>query len=235
MSVSKKIALIGDYNASVTAHIAIPKALDIATKNNSQNLESTWIETINLTNNINHLLSQYSGIWCMSGSPYKNTQGVLSTIQYARKSKILFLGTCGGYQHAILEYARNVLGFAEADNAEINPNTSMALIAPLSCSLIEQDGNIFLTPNSQIAKIYNTLEIKEKYRCSYGLNVKYSSIFKESDLLITGVDKERDPRTFELKNHPFFIGTGYQPERSALLGNRHPLITAFVETILAKL
>jgi CTP synthase (UTP-ammonia lyase) len=233
MSVTEKIALIGDYNSSVTAHIAIPKALDIATKNNIHNLESTWIETTNLTNNINHLLAQYSGIWCVPGSPYKNTKGVLSAIQFARESKIPFLGTCGGYQHAILEYARHVLGFAEADNAETNPNTSMVLIAPLSCSLLEQSGNIFLTLNSQIAELYDSLEIEEKYNCSYGLNVKYISIFEGSDLLISGVDQEGDPKTIELKNHPFFIGTGYQPERSALLGNGHPLITAFVEAILA--
>jgi CTP synthase (UTP-ammonia lyase) len=228
-----KVALIGDFNPSVTAHIAIPKAIAIASKENNQNVEGVWVETKNLSGNIDHLLAEYSGIWCVPGSPYKNVDGALSAIQYARERKIPFLGTCGGYQHAILEYARH-LGFAEADSVEVNPDASIPLIAPLSCALIEANGNILFSSESQVGQLYGTKKAVEKYRCSYGLNVKYVSIFAESDLLIAGVDSQGDPQVIELKNHPFFIGTGYQPERSALLDQRHPLITAFVKAIVAQ-
>ena len=229
-----KIALIGDYNSSVTAHIAIPKAIEIASRENDRNVEGIWVETENLSGNIPHLLAKYSGIWCVPGSPYQNIDGVLSAIQYARERKIPFLGTCGGYQHAILEYARQVLEFTQADNVEVNAEASMPLIAPLSCALLEADGIVLFSSASQVGQIYNAKQAVEKYHCSYGLNVEYLSIFEESDLLIAGVDPQGEPRVIELKNHPFFIGTGYQPERSALLNERHPLITAFVEAVVVE-
>lgn len=231
MSSATKVALIGDYNPSVTAHIAIPKAIAIASQDRL--VEGVWVETESLSGNIPHLLAEYSGIWCVPGSPYKNTDGTLSAIQYARENKIPFLGTCGGYQHAILEYARQVLEFTQADNIEVNPDASMPLIAPLSCALLEADGVILFSPESQIEQIYGAKKVVEKYQCSYGLNVEYVSIFAQSDLFISGVDPQREPKAIELKNHPFFIGTAYQPERSALLDETHPLITAFIEAIVA--
>ena len=229
-----KIALIGDYNPSVTAHVAIPKAIAIANKDNEQKVEGVWVNTANLVGNIPQFLAEYAGIWCVPGSPYQNVEGVLSAIQYAREKKIPFLGTCGGYQHAILEYTRQVLEFTQADNVEVNPEASMPLIAPLSCALLETDGVVLFSPASQVEQIYNTKQAVEKYHCSYGLNVEYLSIFEESDLLIAGVDSQGEPKVIELKNHPFFIGTGYQPERSALLDRRHPLISAFVEAVVVE-
>ena len=229
-----KIALIGDQDPSVTAHVAIPKAIKIASQERDRNVEGVWVETENLSGNIPHLLAEYSGIWCVPGSPYQNVDGVLSAIQYARERKIPFLGTCGGYQHAILEYARQVLEFTQADNVEVNPDAFMPLIAPLSCALLEADGVVLFSSASQVGQIYNAKQAVEKYHCSYGLNVEYLSIFEESDLLIAGVDPQGEPRVIELKNHPFFIGTGYQPERSALLNERHPLITAFVEAVVVE-
>ena len=234
MPLTTKIALIGDYNPSVTAHLAIPKAIEIASQENDRSAEGVWVETENLSGNIPHLLAEYSGIWCVPASPYKNVDGTLSAIQFARESKTPFLGTCGGYQHAILEYARRVLGFAEADNVEVNPDTAMPLIAPLSCTLVEASGDILFSPESQVGQLYGAEQVVEKYHCSYGFNVEYVSMFEDSDLVIAGVDLQGDPRAIELKNHPFFIGTAYQPERSALLNERHPLITAFVEATVAE-
>ena len=234
MPLTTKIALIGDYNPSVTAHLAIPKAIEIASQENDRSAEGVWVETENLSGNVAHVLAEYSGVWCVPGSPYRNVDGTLLAIQFARESKIPFLGTCGGYQHAILEYARRVLGFAEADNVEVNPDTAMPLIAPLSCTLVEASGDILFSPESQVGQLYGTNQTEEKYHCSYGLNVEYVSIFEDSDLVIAGADLKGDPRVIELKNHPFFIGTAYQPERSALLNERHPLITAFVEAIVAE-
>ena len=154
--------------------------------------------------------------------------GALAAIRFAREARKPFLGTCGGYQHAVLEYARTVLGYTEADNSEVNPDAEMPLIAPLICALVEQSGKIEFVGGSHIAKIHNALRVVEKYRCSYGISPRYVSLFDESGLDISGFDAAGEPRVIEIKSHPFFIGTAYQPERSALSGDTHPLIEAFV-------
>ena len=109
----------------------------------------------------------------------------------------------------------------------------MPLIAPLACTLVEVSGDILFAPESQIGQLYGAEQVVEKYHCSYGFNVEYVSMFEDSDLVIAGVDLQGDPRVIELRNHPFFIGTAYQPERSALLNETHPPITAFVEAMVA--
>jgi len=161
-------------------------------------------------------------------SPYQSFDGALAAIRRARENRIAFLGTCGGYQHAILEYARNVLGLADAANAEIDPNASLPLIAPLSCALIDQDGGIDLLENSLIRDVCGTAHLTETYRCSFGFNPEYAHLLDGRDLRIVAWDQDRDPRAVELRGHPFFIGTAFQPERAALRGEDHPLINAFV-------
>jgi CTP synthase (UTP-ammonia lyase) len=159
--------------------------------------------------------------------------GALEAIGHARKTGLPFFGSCCGYQHAVLEFARSVLGFTQADNAEVNPDTKMPLVSPVVCALVEDTGNIELIPESQVAKLYTQLIVQEKYHCSYGINREYVSLFDQSDLQLTGFDQDGDPRVFELAHHPFFIGTAFQPERSALEGKNHPLITAFLTAAAA--
>ncbi len=224
-----KIALVGDYQEEVIAHQAIPKALKLAADQIKQPIDVEWLDTelISSTN-----LSVFSGIWCVPASPYNNMDNAISAIQFAREHALPFLGTCAGYQHAVIEYARNVLGFQHADNAEVSPDASMPLISGLSCKLVEVSDSISLTEHSQAAKLYQTTVIEEDYHCSFGVNVKYLNIFDHSDLHFTGFDNQNDPRVFELQYHPFFIGTAFQPERSALREDNHPLITAFVNASL---
>jgi len=225
--------LIGDYNAKVIAHQAIPQALRIAASANQLNVEFQWLSTVSLGEDVSKKLSSCQGVWCVPASPYKNMDGALAAIQYAREHFIPFLGTCGGYQHAILEFARNVLNLTQADHAEVNPDTDFPLISQLVCSMIGENGKIFLLENSKIQAVYNQLEISEQYNCSYGFNRNYLDLFAGCDLMISGFDVEGDPRCIELTNHPFFIGTAYQPERSALDGNNHPLVNQFILSTLS--
>jgi len=155
-------------------------------------------------------------------------EGALHAIRYARENRVPFLGTCGGFQHAAIEYARNVLGIGEADHAESNPDASVKIIAPLSCSLVGAKGRIFFKSNSRIQTMYNDLSATEGYHCNYGLNPEYRSILDDGKLMTTAVDDQGDVRAVELADHPFFIATLYQPELSALDGRAHPLIKAFV-------
>jgi CTP synthase (UTP-ammonia lyase) len=224
------VALIGDYNETVTAHIAIPKALGLAAKFLNVELEPHWLATETITNT--KMLESFNAIWCVPASPYKNTNGAFTAIQYARENGIPFLGTCGGYQHALLEYAHNVLNYKDADHAETNPDAAMALVAPLSCALVETADSVMLKAGSRLAEIYKSGEVTEMYRCRYGLNPKYVSLFENSGLVISAVDATNEPRAMELTNHPFFIGVGFQPERSGLKDQTHPLITAFLVAAL---
>jgi len=139
-----------------------------------------------------------------------------------------FLGTCGGYQHALLEYARNVLGMLEAQHAEERPEAALALIGRLSCDLVEVTGHIRLTPGSRMAEICGAAELEEGYHCRFGLDPRYRSRFDGGPLRIVAEDPAGDARGFELDAHPFYFGTAFQPERAALADRDHPLILAFV-------
>lgn len=225
---TKSIALIGDYNERVIAHQAIPKALDLAATALGVDCEYEWVDSDVVPR---FSLNEFDGIWCVPASPYKDMQGALDAIRYARESDKPFLGTCGGYQHAALEYARNVLGHTLAGNAEVDSNTSMPLINALVCKLVEKSDRIQFLDGSRVASIYAAAEAEEDYHCSFGVNREYLPLFDGSDMQFTGFDQEGDPRVLEHKQHRFFIGTAYQPERAALRGENHVLVSAFVQAI----
>jgi CTP synthase (UTP-ammonia lyase) len=224
------IALVGDYSPTVTAHVAIPKALELSSTYLNVDLEYHWLATETIADTA--MLEFYDALWCVPASPYKSMEGALKAIQFAREKPIPFLGTCGGYQHALLEFAHNVLGYKEADHAETNPEATMPLVAPLSCALVETSASVTLKEGSKLARIYGENKVTEMYRCRYGLNPEYVSLFENSGLVISAVDENNEPRAIESTNHPFFMGVGFQPERSGLKGETHPLITAFVRAAL---
>jgi len=224
-----KIALVGDRNDEVIAHRAIPLALECNARQLNIDCAFEWIATdvVIRTN-----LAQFDAIWCVPASPYTDRDGALKAIQYARENKIAFLGTCGGYQHSVLEFARNMLGYNQADNTEENPQAEMPLIAGLQCKLVEKSAVINLQQGSRVYALYQQDSINEEYHCSYGVNPDYLSIFRDTDMCFTGFDADGEPRVLEVANHPFFIGTAFQPERSALQGKSHPLVTEFLRTAM---
>ncbi len=179
-----------------------------------------------------HVLDSYDGIWCVPGSPYANMDGALHAITFARQQLIPFLGTCGGSQHALIEYARNMLGLAEADHAESNPTSELPLIAPLSCPLVEVSDRIKLIPGTRLAQLYGTDEIRELYHCSFGPSLRYQHLFDDGKMRIAGLDDDGQARAFELTTHPFFMLTLFQPERAASTNVVHPLIRAFVQAMV---
>jgi CTP synthase (UTP-ammonia lyase) len=225
------IALIGDHDDSVTAHQAIPLAIGLAADALQIDTTIEWVPTELVSA---QKLSQFHAIWCVPASPYKNIDGALTAIQFARRNDIPFLGTCGGYQHAILEFARHVLGFEKADfekgdGVEQNSETEMPLISALSSKLIEETGSITLETDSQVSAFYQSDKIDEDYHCSFGVNPDYLFIFDGTDLCFTGHDEFSAPKILELPDHRFFIGTAFQPERSALKQQIHPLIFGFLQ------
>ncbi len=227
------IGLIGDFNPDVLAHIAIPRTLALAARKVECGVETAWLPTPLLEKVPEERLIAFDGLWIVPASPYASMEGALLAIRFARERGVPFLGTCGGFQHALIEYARNVLNLVEADHAEVNPEAALPVIAPLTCSLIEASDDIILQPGSRIAAIYGKGEISEKYHCSFGLNPRYTTVFNESGLRITGFDKSGEARVFDLNGHPFYMGTLFQPERSAFNDVAHPLIVAYMQAVLA--
>ncbi|WP_054941165.1 CTP synthase C-terminal region-related (seleno)protein [Paenibacillus ihuae] len=224
-----RIGLIGDYDAQVTAHVAIPQAIRLAAEDLGSPVSFDWIPTPSLEQDVEVTLSNYQGLWTVPASPYHSMQGALNGIRFAREHQVPFIGTCGGFQHMIIEFARNVLGLSEADHAEENPAASLVLVAPLTCSVSEQIHTFKLTPGSKVRNIYGTDEIVEQYGiCNYGLNPKYAPLLEQAGLRMAGVDFAGEVRIMELDKHPFFVGTLFQPERSALKQLVHPLIRTFL-------
>jgi CTP synthase (UTP-ammonia lyase) len=226
------VALIGDFSAHAVAHRAIPRALATAAARARTPCEHQWIHTSLLPDDPSTALDAFDGVWCVPGSPYANERGVLAAIRFARVTARPFLGTCGGFQHALLEYARAVWEVAAPAHAETDPGAPRPVIAPLACSMVEQGGEVYFAPGSRLRSIYGAGSAFEEYHCSYGLNPAYAARLASGPLRIAARDASGDVRAVELEGHPFFIGTLYQPERSALRGEAHPLITAFLEAVL---
>ncbi|WLH34351.1 CTP synthase [Pseudomonas sp. FP2196] len=221
------IALIGDYDPQVTAHQAIPVALGMIAEQAGRDVQYQWLPTDQILADTS--LDHFDGFWCVPASPYKSETGALRAIRFAREQQRPFLGTCGGFQHAVLEFSRNVLGWADAEHGETSPESERAVLTPLTCSLVEAVDSIHLVPGSLIAKAYETSEIREGYRCRYGVSPQFETELLKSQLQAVGHDSEGDLRAIELKDHRFFVATLFQPERAALKGQMPPLVRAFVE------
>jgi CTP synthase (UTP-ammonia lyase) len=221
-----RIALIGDYDSSVTAHRAIPEALKLAADEDRTTVESLWLHTSTL-HAPEFQLAGFAGIWCVPASPYANMQGALDCIRYARECAIPFLGTCGGFQHALIEYARNACGLRQAAHAETDPDAADAVIAPLACALVDQAGEIILREGSRLRHAYGCERIQEEYRCSFGVNPKYAQLLFRDPLRATAHDTLGEVRGMELSGDAFFVCTLFQPERRALRGEVPPVVRAF--------
>jgi CTP synthase len=220
-----RIALVGDYNPAVIAHQAIPLALDNAAEYVDVTVDYDWLPTPEVTSPED--LVGYDAIWCVPASPYQNEDGAFLAIRFARENQTPFLGTCGGFQHAIIEYARNVMGWKDAAHAETN-NDGRLVIAPLSCALVEKSDNIVLKPGSFIADAYGRERIEEGYHCNYGIAADFADQLSQSQLQATGWDQQGDIRAVELSGHPFFVATLFQHERNALKDKAAPLVEALL-------
>lgn len=146
----------------------------------------------------------------------------------ARETGRPFLGTCAGFQHAILEYARAVLGWADAEHGETAPDAARPVITPLACALVEATDVVRFVPGSRLAMVYGALESREGYRCRYGLNPALARELTAGPLRATATDATGEVRAVELDGHPFFVATLFQPERAALAGTVPPLAVSLL-------
>jgi CTP synthase (UTP-ammonia lyase) len=227
---SLQIGLIGDRNDDVVAHRAIPLALGMAAEACGVEIEPIWVPTDEVGNGA--ALAEFDGLWCVPASPYRSMEGALTAIRVARERHVPFLGTCGGFQHAMIEYARNVLGWADAEHAETSPEASRQVIVPLLCSLVDVTAAVNLVKGSRLAQAYGASSTVEGYHCNYGLSSDFRAALADGPLRIDAVDDAGDVRGVELDDHPFFVATLFQHERAALQGRLPPAVRAFAQAMI---
>ena len=224
----KSIALLGEFTPTFKPHIATNAAIEHSRNMLGISVDGVWVSTQDIDPS---LFSRFSGIWVAPGSPYKNMDKTLWAIQYARENNIPCFGTCGGFQHIILEYARNVLGFKDAQHAEYDPYSSDLFISALTCSLAGREMNLNFVEGSQVAEIYGENSAIEEYYCNFGVNPEKIELLKSGSLQITGSDVEGEIRVIELPNHPFFLATLFVPQARSTSNRPHPLVSAFLTAV----
>jgi CTP synthase (UTP-ammonia lyase) len=226
-----RVALVGDRSANVRAHARIPGLIDALLTRDSIPLDPYWIATTDVAD---RELGGFDAIWVMPGSPYKSPAGAIAAVRTARENGIPFLGTCGGFQHALMEYAHNACGLKDVENAEVTPDAPEHLIVPLECSLKGHEEAVMIVPGTLAAQISGPGRRTERYHCAFGLNEKYLEALTSGGLVFSGFDDQGHVRVMELPGHPFFMATLFQPELHGDGAQPHPIIRAFATAAVEK-
>ncbi|WP_168120160.1 CTP synthase [Paenibacillus sp. HB172176] len=225
-----KIGIIGEFKADSPNHIATNDAIKHSGRRLNATLETEWISTLRIEEEFERITLECTGYLIAPGSPYLSMEAALKIIGYAREHKVPLLGTCGGYQHIVIEFARNVLGIADAEHAEYDPYASNLIVSRLSCSLAGQRLDIkLIAPHSAVYRAIGEAAITENYYCNFGLTPGYQKLLEERGLRTVGVDHTGESRIIELSKHPFFIGTLFVPQARSNSEHPHPIITSFVQ------
>jgi len=219
-----RIAVVGDRSANVRAHTRIPVLIEALLRRESIALDPYWVST---SDAVTCDLTGFDGIWLAPGSPYASFEGALAAAHTARESRIPYLGTCGGFQHALIEYARAECGLAGAQHAEVAPDADVLLFVPLECSLVGHEEAVMVVPGTLAARIAGPGRRTERYHCAYGLNQEYLELLTSAGIRFSGFDDSGNVRIAEIPGHPFFLGTLFQPELQGDGTQPHPVIRAF--------
>ena len=235
-----EIALVGKYVSLQDSYKSIVEALIHAGATLETKVNIRWIYSGDLTyENISDYLKGVDGVIIAPGFGDRAIEGKIIACQYARVNKIPVLGICLGMQIAVIEFARNVLGYKDADSVEFNLHTS----APVIC-LMEEQKNVTnkggtmrlgawackLKKGSIAEKIYNAQNIEERHRHRYELNNEYISEFENNGLEAIGTNPDTGlVEVIQVKDHPFFIGVQYHPEYKSTVASPHPLFLALVK------
>ena len=240
MSDPVRIGIFGDFNTDFRSHHAINDSLQHAAEKVGIELESSWIPTPSLLEpDAEKKLEAFDGFWGASGSPYKSFDGMLKGIECARRRDWPYLGTCSGFQYALIECARNVLGIKDATTAEEDPSSPNAIIYPVACAVPKHKAGapklsgvvpeIRLRPGSYLAGYYGKEVIAEEYFCNYEVNPEFEWTAMEAGFPVVARGANGECRAIESPAHRFFIATLFQPQLSSSKKRPHPLVLAFVQ------
>ncbi|BAJ27152.1 MULTISPECIES: CTP synthase [Kitasatospora] len=226
-----RVALVGDRSPHVPAHRGGPRMLAALADADGPAVEPYWIGTDEVDPDE---LAGFDGIWLVPGSPYRSEAGAVAAARTARERGVPFLGTCGGFQHAVLEFARHACGIGGAAHAEQQPEAEELLIVPLTCSLYRQEGGIRLLPGSTAARLLGTERVTARYNCGYTLAQEYLEVLRAHGMRFTGHDLDGELRVAELPSHPFWLASLFQPELTPEHEGPHPFVRAFAEAATAR-
>lgn len=221
-----RVALVGERSPTVRAHGRIPDLLRSAAVGPGEPVEPYWVATDTIAGPAD--LEGFDGIWLTPGSPYASLEGALAAVRAARVDRVPFLGTCGGFQHLLLEVARDVCDVGHAAHAEVDPDAPDPVIAPLACHLWGEEALVDVQPGTRAAEAMGVGPATERFFCSYGLNRRYLELLAANGVVFSAHDAAGDPRIAELRGHPWMVGALFQPELSSEATMVHPLIRAFV-------
>lgn len=219
---------MGDRSPHVLAHDRIPVALRHALPGppgTSGTVDPYWIASGDVRDVPG--LASFDGIWLVPGSPYADQAGALHAVEVARTAGVPFLGTCGGFQHAVLEFARTVCGL-HVDHGEqhLDPEADLVIV-PLTCSLVGEEATVDVRPGTRAAAVLGAGPRTERFFCAYGLDDRHRPRLEEAGLVFPAADPDGAVRMLELPGHPFFLASLFQPELSSDATWVHPLIRAF--------
>ena len=238
-----KIGLVGKYVELQDAYKSIKEALDHGGAENETKVEIRWVHSEKLTpKNVAKHLGGLSGILVAPGFGHRGIDGKIEAVRYARENKVPFLGICLGMQCAVIEFARNVLGLAEANSTEMDPETKWPVISMMEeqKAKVDMGGTMRLgsypcklTEGSHTAKAYGKTSIKERHRHRYEFNNAYLDKFAKAGMIATGMNPQTKlVEVVELKDHPWFVGVQYHPEYKSTVARPHPLFIRFVKVAL---
>lgn len=237
------VGLIGKYVELKDSYKSISEAFIHAGVANNCKVNVKWIHSEKITsNNINEEMKGLDGILVAPGFGSRGISGKIETVRYARENKIPFLGICLGMQCAVIEFARNVLGKAEAHTTEISENCKYPVI-----DIMAEQKNISnlggtmrlgaykcqLAPGSNVFAAYNSDKISERHRHRYEFNNDYLEEFEANGMKATGKNPESGlVEVIEIEDHPWFVGAQFHPEYKSTVATPHPLFVAFIDATI---
>ncbi|MFN4084001.1 MAG: CTP synthase [Bacteroidia bacterium] len=239
-----QIGLVGKYIELPDAYKSIIESFIHAGAQNECRVRLNYIHSELIANdNIEQKFGNLDGILVAPGFGERGIEGKIAAIKYARENKMPFLGICLGMQMAVIEFARNVIGWKDAHSTEMNPKTKHPVIdmMPEQKKITAKGGTMRLgsyvcevQKGTLAYKIYEKTKVSERHRHRYEFNSKFTGDFEKNGLIISGINPETKlAEIVELKNHPFFIGVQFHPEYKSTVLNPHPLFVKFVKAALA--
>ena len=237
------IGLVGKYVELHDAYKSIVESFIHAGASNECKVNIEWIHSESLTEeNVYEKLENLDGVLVAPGFGERGIDGKIAAIQYVRENNIPFFGICLGMQMAVIEYARNVIGWEGAHSVEMDNSTDHPVIHLMEDQkdVSNKGGTMRLgsypcriKKDSLANRIYGKTNIRERHRHRYEFNNKYLKDFEEKGLLATGINPDNNlVEMVELPGHPFYIGVQFHPELKSTVMNPHPLFVNFVKAAL---
>ena len=236
-----KIALVGKYVELRDAYLSVAEALKHGGIDNSADVEISWIhsEIVN-EENYEEILKGHDGILVPGGFGDRGIEGKILAARYARQNKIPFLGICLGMQMAVVEFARGILGYADADSTELNAESKYPMIDIMDDQKdIENKGGTMrlgsypckLIDGTKAKEAYDGADmINERHRHRYEFNNNYRQVCEENGLIISGVSPDNKlVEIVELKDHPWYVAAQFHPEFKSRPTRSHPLFKHLIK------